>query len=40
MRKREDIKYIGELFDSKYRDVRLIKLAIKITRLLSALLDN
>ncbi len=40
MRKREDAKYMGELFDSEYGDVGLMKLATKIARLLSALPDN
>ena len=40
IRKREDIKTIEELLDSEYGDYRLIKLAIKIIRLLSALLNN
>lgn len=40
MRKREDTKNMEELLDSEYGDYGLIKLAIKIVRLLSALPDN
>jgi len=40
MRKREDAKYIGELFDSEHGDYGPVKLATKIARLLSALPDN
>lgn len=40
MRKREDTKTMEELLDSEYGDYGLIKLAIKIVRLLSALPDN
>ena len=40
IRKQEDIKTIEELLDSEYKDYRLIKLAIKIIRLLLALLNN
>ena len=40
MREREDTKTMEELLDSEYGDYGLIKLAIKIVRLLSALLDN